>query len=660
MRLADIELIPRSALFGNAERSHVQVSPDGRYLSWIAPVDGVPNLWVAPLHDPGQAKSITQDRGRGISRYRWTSLPDTLLYVQDTGGDENFHVFSVNLTTSASRDLTPFDKTLAGISQISARHPGSVLLSMNDRDPKWHDAYRVDLVTGERTLIYRNDDELSSIHVDDDFTPRIATRSRSDGSSDILTRTGSGGWAFSEHIPFEDTNTTGIISLTHDGRTAYLRDSRNRDTGALFSMDLQTGARTLLHESELADLGGILVNPLNGQIQAASVEHLREQWSALDESVRPDLKRLKAIGPGDFTVASRSTDDRTWIVAYAAADAPTQYYHYDRSGADGALKALFSSRPALDRKPLVQQWPQQIDTRDGLSMVSYLTLPKHADPNGDGKPDQAVPMVLLVHGGPWHRDSYGFDAHTQWLANRGYAVLQVNFRSSTGFGKAFLNKGNGEWGGRMQDDLVDAVIWAVENKVTTASQVAIMGGSYGGYATLAGLTLQPETFQCGVDIVGPSNLVTMLESFPSYWTAFMEQAYRRIGDPRTEQGRQLLLERSPLTHVDNIRKPLLIGQGANDPRVVEAESSQIVEAMKTRAIPVTYALFPDEGHGFRREENSKAFNAVAEGFLAKCLGGRAEPIGDAFKGSSITIPTGSDGVPGLTDALKAHTPVSRN
>ena len=364
-------------------------------------------------------------------------------------------------------------------------------------------------------------------------------------------------------------------------------------------------------------------------------------------------QKLEAIGPGDVSVNTRTLDDKTWIVAYSAAEAPLVYYRYDRPA--GTLTKLFSARPKLDGKPLVPQWPVEIASRDNKTLVSYLTLPRSADANNDGKADAPVPMVLLVHGGPWARDSYGYGGYNQWLANRGYAVLSVNFRGSTGFGKDFTNAGNGEWAGKMHDDLIDAVQWAVKQGVTTDDKVAIMGGSYGGYATLAGLTFTPDAFACGVDIVGPSNLNTLLSTVPPYWASFFEQLAKRMGDPRTDAGKAWLTERSPLTRADQIKKPLLIGQGANDPRVKQAESDQIVKAMQAKNIPVTYVLFPDEGHGFARPENNKAFNAVTEGFLAQCLGGRAEPIGKDFTGSSISVPVGADGVPGLAEALKGHT-----
>lgn len=298
-------------------------------------------------------------------------------------------------------------------------------------------------------------------------------------------------------------------------------------------------------------------------------------------------------------------------------------------------------------------WPVEIKARDGLTLVSYLTLPAGSDANRDGKADRPAPLILLVHGGPWARDEYGYNSYHQWLANRGYAVLSVNYRASTGFGKDFLAAGNLQWGKKMHDDLIDAVDWAVASGVTTPDKVAIMGGSYGGYATLAGLTLTPDKFACGVDIVGPSNLFTLLGTIPAYWESFKQQFYQRMGNPTTDDGRALLQAASPLTHVDKIKKPLLIGQGANDPRVKQAESDQIVSAMKAKGIPVTYVLFPDEGHGFARPTNNIAFNAVTENFLQPCLGGRAEPIGDTIKGSTAKVPHGAEFAPGLPQAIAA-------
>ena len=651
-RIAGTELIARDALFGNPERANVQISPDGKYLSWVAAVDGVLNVWVAPADNPSQARAVTQDKARGIRSYFWSYHPDTLLYLRDSGGDEDFHLYAVDLKTGQAKDLTPFPKTTAQVAGVSPKHPGTILVGMNDRDAQWHDIYKVDLASGDRTLLEKNDAQIAGYIADADYTLKYAQRSRPDGGADVLRRSANGAWEKFDDIPFEDVLTTSPGGLTLDGKTLYFTDSRGRNTAALFAIDVASGKRTLVLEDARADVGGTLADPATGKVQAVSVDYLRDEWKVVDPAIRADLEKLKAIGPGDVSVNTRTLDDKTWIVAYSAAESPAVYYRYERGGEP---VKLFSARPTLDGKPLAPMWPEEIKSRDSLNLVSYLTLPKHADPNADGKPDKAVPLVLLVHGGPWGRDNYGYNGYDQWLANRGYAVLNVNYRGSTGFGKDFTNAGDLEWAGKMHDDLIDAVQWAVGQGITTADKVAIMGGSYGGYATLAGLTFTPDTFACGVDIVGPSNLNTLLATVPPYWASFYEQLARRMGDPRTEEGRRWLTERSPLTHADKITKPLLIGQGANDPRVKQAESDQIVEAMKAKNIPVTYVLFPDEGHGFARPENNKAFNAITENFLAKCLGGRAQPIGEDLKGSSVTVPTGADGVEGLSAALQAHT-----
>ena len=652
-RIAGTELIARDALFGNPERANVQISPDGKYLSWVAAVDGVLNVWVAPADNPSQARAVTQDKARGIRSYFWSYHPDTLLYLRDSGGDEDFHLYAVDLKTGQAKDLTPFPKTTAQVAGVSPKHPGTILVGMNDRDAQWHDIYKVDLASGNRTLLEKNDAQIAGYIADADYTLKYAQRSRPDGGADVLRRGANGAWEKFDDIPFEDVLTTSPGGLTLDGKTLYFTDSRGRNTAALFAIDVASGKRSLVLEDARADVGGTLADPATGKVQAVSVDYLRDEWKVVDPAIRADLEKLEAIGPGDVSVNTRTLDDKTWIVAYSAAEAPLVYYRYDRGA--GTLTKLFSARPKLEGKPLVPQWPVEIASRDNKTLVSYLTLPRSADANNDGKADAPVPLVLLVHGGPWARDSYGYGGYNQWLANRGYAVLSVNFRGSTGFGKDFTNAGNGEWAGKMHDDLIDAVQWAVKQGVTTQDQVAIMGGSYGGYATLTGLTFTPDAFACGVDIVGPSNLNTLLSTVPPYWASFFEQLAKRMGDPRTDAGKKWLTERSPLTRADQIKKPLLIGQGANDPRVKQAESDQIVKAMQAKNIPVTYVLFPDEGHGFARPENNKAFNAITENFLAKCLGGRAQPIGEDLKGSSVTVPTGADGVEGLSAALQAHT-----
>jgi dipeptidyl aminopeptidase/acylaminoacyl peptidase len=375
----------------------------------------------------------------------------------------------------------------------------------------------------------------------------------------------------------------------------------------------------------------------------------RTRWKFLDPGIAQEFEILKKVADGDVNVVSRTLDDKSWVVAYLMDNGPVRYYHYDRATKKARL--LFTNRAALEGLPLAKMQPRVVKSRDGLDLVCYLTLPPSQEVEGKGLAKQPLPMVLLVHGGPWARDAWGLEPQHQLLANRGYAVLSVNYRGSTGFGKKFLNAGNREWAGKMHDDLLDAVQWAVDQKIARKDKVAIMGGSYGGYATLVGLTFTPETFACGVDIVGPSNILTLLNTVPAYWKPAIQIFKDRVGDWTTEEGKKELVARSPLSRVQDIRKPLLVAQGANDPRVKQAEADQIVDAMEKHKIPVTYVLYPDEGHGFARPENRLSFYAVAEAFLAQHLGGRYEPVGEAFSGSSITVPTGASNVPGLADAL---------
>ena len=447
----------------------------------------------------------------------------------------------------------------------------------------------------------------------------------------------------------EDAVTTAPLGFDKSGNTLYLLDSRNRDTGALFAHDLKTGERRLIAADDRSDIGSVMSHPTEHTLEAASVTFDRREWIILDEAVAADLAYLESVEDGEFIVTSRTLDDKTWSVSYVLDDGPVKFYLYDRPARQA--RYLFSSRDDLDEYPLVKMHSLVIKSRDGLNLVCYLSLPSGTDPDQDGRPAKPLPLVLDVHGGPWARDMWGFNPYHQWLANRGYAVLNVNFRGSTGFGKNFVNAANGQWSAKMHDDLLDAVDWVVENKVALPDKIAVMGGSYGGYATLVSLTFTPEVFCCGVDIVGPSSLITLLENIPPYWATSIPFMKQRVGDWTTEEGRAELLRRSPLSYVDRISRPLLIGQGANDPRVTQLESDQIVAAMEAKGIPVTYVLFPDEGHGFARPENRMAFNAVTEAFFAEHLGGRFQPVDDDFQGSSIRIPAGAGGVPGLPAAL---------
>lgn len=643
---APVPLIPRLALYGNPDRSGAQISPNGAYVGYLAPKNGVLNVFVAPRATPNAAKAITDDQKRPIRGFFFAYDNQHAIYLQDVGGDENFHVMATDLETGVTRNITPFPGARANISGVSDLRPNEILVSINDRDKSYFDLYSINIKTGERTLIERNDKGFAGYITDDNFAVKMALKPTLDGGTEVMQKDGAS-WKVFTTIGFEDSG-SGPAGLTRDGKTLYMQDSRGRDTAALFAIDLTTGEKTLVHEDARADIGGSLRDQKTGKVQAVAVNYLRNEWTVLDDSVRADLDFLRNKFP-EFAISGRTEDDKTWLITgYASNKAPTTYF-YDRTSK--SVTEWFDVRPALKDAPLQTMHPVVIAARDGMEMVSYYTLPREADPDGDGKANKAVPMVLRVHGGPWARDAYGLNSTHQLYANRGYATLSVNFRASTGFGKKFLNAGNLQWSKSMHDDLIDAVRWAENQGIAIKGKTAIAGGSYGGYATLAGLTYTPDEFACGVDIVGPSNLNTLLSTIPPYWKAGFEQMVRRVGDPRTEEGKKLLAAASPLTHAANIKKPLLIGQGANDPRVKQAESDQIIAAMEKNNLPVTYVLFPDEGHGFARPENNMAFIAVEEQFLANCLGGRSEPIGDVFKGSSITIPKGAELITGAQAAL---------
>lgn len=643
-------LIPRSVLFGNPDKAAARISPDGKQISYLAPVNGVLNVWVGPIDKPEEARAVTKDTKRGIRSYSWAYTNQHILFSQDENGDEDWHIYRVDLKTGETKDLTPLKKIAARIEEVSHKFPKEILVALNDRDPQFHDIYRVNIDTGDKTLVQKNT-EFSGFVTDDDYKVRFASKFAPDGGVLYLKPDGKGGWGDFLKVGQADSLTTQPLGFDKTGEVMYLLDSRDRDTAALATLDLKTGKESVVAENARADAGGILQHPTEKTIQAVSFTYDRTQWVFKDPAVEADFAELRKVADGDISVASRTLDDKQWIVGFLMDNGPVRYYLYDRP--TKKAKFLFTNRKDLEGQPLQKMHPRIIKARDGLELVSYLTLPPDTDKAGKGVPDKPLPMVLYVHGGPWARDSWGFNAPHQFLANRGYAVLSVNFRSSTGFGKKFLNSGNKEWGLKMHDDLIDAVDWAVKEKIADPSKVAIMGGSYGGYATLAGLTFTPDKFACGVDVVGPSNLVTLLSTIPPYWAPALQLFKDRVGDHTTEEGKKFLTERSPLTHVEKIKKPLLIGQGANDPRVKQSEADQIVKAMNDKKIPVTYVLFPDEGHGFARPANRLAFEAVTEAFLARHLGGRYEAIGDAFQGSAITVPTGAADVPGLREKLPA-------
>ncbi len=548
-------------------------------------------------------------------------------------------------TSGVQLDLTPLAGVQAQLVGLSPERPGIALIGLNDRDPQWHDLFEIDIVSGARERTERNEQGFAGYLEDLQLRPRLALRTLEDGGGELARRTASGWESFLRYGQADSLTTRPLIVTGED--TALLLSALGRDTAALMQLDLASGAQNLVAESALADIAEVWLHPHSRELQAYGVDYLTSELTPMTSAAAHDIAVLRAaLGP-QFSVTSRTLDDAIWVIVVDDPQRPLATYLYERPRS--LVTKLFDQRPELVGAPLQDMSPVEIRARDGLNLVCYLTLP----PGGAARGSAALPLVLDVHGGPWARDSYGFNPEHQWLANRGYAVLAVNYRGSLGFGKKFVNAADHEWAGKMHEDLIDAIEWAVRERIADPRRLAIYGASYGGYAALVGLTFTPERFACGIDIVGPSNLITLLETIPPYWKAFFEDMARRVGDPRTPQGRAHLSERSPLTHVERIKRPLLIAQGANDPRVKQAEADQIVAAMQAKHLPVTYVLYPDEGHGFARPQNRLSFYAITEAFLAHYLGGRCEPIGEDFAGSSLLIRAGADVVPDVAASLGA-------
>ena len=611
------DLIPLPVLFGNPERVSPEISPDGTQLAWIAPHDGVLNVWLAPISladgvHLAAARVVTDDTDRGIRQFGWAHDGRHLLYVQDTGGDENWRLYDVDLPTMQRRDLTPFDNVQTQLIAAERTRPTEILVGLNRDNPQLHDVYRLDLESGELTREVENFGVVGWV-ADAQMVVRAAVQPQPDGGYDLLVRESAGDeWRVLLSIPADDALTTDVVAFSEDGRSLLMTSSLGARTSRLVRVDLATGATQVLAEDPQADVSGIRIHPDTREPQIVTVLKGRSEYLVLDPGVADDLAAIRALHHGDPTFEGADDSDSIWLIGFINDSGPIPYYAYDR--ATRTARFLFEHRPELTRYELADMEPFSFTARDGLTVHGYLTFPPGAE-----RAD--LPTVLNVHGGPWARDAWGMDPHDQWLANRGYLCIQVNYRGSTGYGKDFVNAGDRQWGARMQDDLSDAVGYAISRGWADPAKVAIFGGSYGGYAALAGAAFTPDIYCCAVDIVGPSNLITLIKSVPPYWAPVIAEFHRRVGDPDTEA--DFLWSRSPLSRAQDIRIPLLIAQGANDPRVKQAESEQIVAALEKAGIEHEYLLFPDEGHGFAKPENRLRFYAEADRFLARHLGGRA-------------------------------------
>jgi dipeptidyl aminopeptidase/acylaminoacyl peptidase len=608
------ELIPREVVFGNPQRTDPQLSPDGTMLSYLAPVDTSLNVWVGTV-GVDDAKPVTEDTLRGIYHYFWAADNEHLMYFQDVNGNENWRLYGKQLRTGEVKDYTPYERVQVRLVARDKNFPHEILIAMNQMDEHLHDVYRLNIETGELVLAAKNPGDAAGWVADANLEVRGMMLSTPDGGYDLMVRENQfSGWVKLLTWGHDDALTSRPIGFTKDGRHLYALDSRDNSTARLVKISVSGGHTKVLAEDPVYDVVDVIVNPNSYEIEAAIFAKDRQELVVLDSSIQEDIDAINALSDGDPFICSRDNADRLWLVGFEEDDGPRPYFYFDRSSKKA--EHLFDQRPRLNEYTLAPMEPFSFTSRDSLTIHGYLTFP----PN---KERANLPMVLNVHGGPWNRDTWGYHPEAQWLANRGYLCMQVNFRGSTGYGKDFLNAGDREWGGKMHDDLIDAVDWAIDQGYADPSRVAIMGGSYGGYAALVGATFTPDVFCCAVEAMGVSNLLSFIHSIPPYWETFRAVLYRRIGDPREDE--EFLKSLSPLFKADQIKIPMLIAQGANDVRVPKAQAEQIVAAMKENGVDYEYILFEDEGHMLMRAENRLKFYAAAEKFLAEHLGGRYEP-----------------------------------
>jgi len=625
----EIPLIPRKVIDSPSEHDYLTISPDGKTIAYTAPSDkSVANLWVEDLATH-QKRMVTKATQRGIGGYRWAYDNAHLLYQSDENGNEDFHLYSVDLKSGAIRDLTPFQGIRAEHTLLASSHPDEVLVGMNLRDPKLFDIYRVNLQTGATVMDAQNPGDVIGWTADQNLVVRAATAFNDNLETVVRVRDNpKAPWRDILNIPFEQAPFLGqvnggniIVSFSADGKKLVVGSSKGSPANRLVELDAATGKELrVLAGDPQADLWQIFAtqfiliqDPRDQHVEAAGFDYLRPEWRTVDPAYSQDVAYLSKLQPGAFLVSSQDLSGNMWAVWYFTDAGPTSFYLYDRSARKATL--LFKDHPQLEQYKLAEMRPVSVPARDGFKLVSYLTVPP-------GKEAKSLPLILLVHGGPWARDEWGFDPIGQLLANRGYAVLQVNYRASI-INVPYMNAANGKIGTLTDDDLTDAVNWAVKQGIADPKRLAVMGGSFGGYSVLRALTLHPDLYACGVDVVGPADLATLMNSIPDYWKPVKKRWLRRIGDVTTDQALNEKL--SPLYHAANIRVPLLIGHGQFDPRVKLSQSEKIVETIRKNGGKVTFVVYSDEGHGFARPENNLDFDGRTEEFLHGCLGGRFEP-----------------------------------
>ena len=622
-------LIDRELIFGNPEISGAQLSPDGKYLAFQKPWKDTRNIYVKGVDEPfSAARLLTSELKRPIPGYLWSRDSKYILYVKDNDGDENYNVYAVDpgakpaagADAPASRDLTGLKGIRVQLVDVPKSDPDIVYIGLNDRDKAWHDLYKLKLSTGEKTLLRKNTERIVGWDFDLQGNLRLASRSAENGDTEILRVDSDKFTQIYSCNVFESCST---LRFQKDGKRAYMDTNKgaDMDLSALMLFDPATGKTEMVESDPLkrVDFGAAVFSEATDELAITTYDddHVRRYFK--DKSFEADFKWLTGKLPGKEVSRTSSTlDERVWLVNASSDTEPGETYLFDRK--THKLTLQYKVREKLPRESLAQMKSIHYKSSDGLEIPAYLTLPK-------GIPDKNLPTIIFPHGGPWARDFWGYNGYAQFFANRGYAVLSMNFRGSTGYGKKFLDAGNKEWGRKMQDDVTWGVKYLVDDGVADPKRVGIFGGSYGGYATLAGVTVTPDLYAAAVELFGPSNLITLMESIPPYWEAGRQMFYQRMGNPTTPEGKALLVERSPLTSAAKIKTPLMIAQGANDARVNHAESEQIVIALRDRGFPVEYLLIPDEGHGFARPVNNMATVMATEKFFAQYLGGRYQEGG---------------------------------
>lgn len=603
-------LIPRSVLFNNPERANPKISPDGKLLAYYAPFNGVLNIWVQTI-GKDDALPVTNETVREVEDYCWSCDSKQILYRQDSNGDENYHIYGAFLSTSEIRDYTPFIGVKAKILATNKLYPDTVLIEMNKETRTHFDVYTLNLNTGTLMLEVKNPGNVLTWRADNNLKVRAAIATHPDGKQSLLLRNDeTDSFRTLMEFDFEDTISDelycGLLEFSADGKSLYLNTSLGNNTRSLVRVNLQTGTQTILATDQFYDICTVHFDATHyPRIVFWNKE--RCEHRVLDAKFEKDFASMRSVSNGDLDYLQHNDDEMKWVLGFVHDNKSYEYYLYDRQLKQATF--LFHARPSLANYTLSSMKPITLTARDELKIHGYLTCPTTTN-------SLNLPMVLLVHGGPFMRDVWGYDRRAQWLASRGYACLQINYRGSSGYGKEFLAAGNLEWGNKMHFDLVDGIQWAVNEGIADPKRIAIFGGSYGGYAALVGATFTPDLFRCAIDYVGPCNLITLLKSLPPYWS--ISQWEKRIGSLSDEA---FLKSRSPLFKIDQIKIPIFVAHGAHDARVTVAESEQLVAALKKKGLPHEYLVFDDEGHGFARPENRMIFYAAVEKFLAQHLGG---------------------------------------